>query len=363
MYPMDKNVSHTPAAKKAGHPAARGKSAPRGASPRAHGKPAGRPQPAGKSAAQRGKAANPAAQLRGPVKPPVRAYQVNEPSELLAFLLQHVAGEGRNALKSMLSRGQIAVDGTPVKLYNHALRPGQTVTISKERISEKPPLIGLAILHEDDDVIVVVKDAGLLSVSTGQENELTAYRQLTAHVRAADPNSRIFVLHRLDRDTSGVMMFAKSEHVQQQLQHAWQDDVEERTYVALVEGKVKKPEGTITSYLKETKTLKMYSTNNPEGAQRAVTHFKVLQSGSQFSLLELSLETGRKNQIRVHMEDIGHPIVGDKKYGARSKAIGRLGLHARVLAFKHPRTGETLRFETPIPKAFLQPFKENAGPH
>ncbi|QHW33262.1 RluA family pseudouridine synthase [Paenibacillus rhizovicinus] len=337
-----------------GKPAARGKSAPSG-SPRPQGQgksaAAGRPSPVKASAAPKASA-----------KQAVRSFEVKEPAELLAFLLQHVTGEGRNAIKSMLSRGQIAVGGKPAKLFNHPLQPGQTVTVSKERIVEKPPLIGLTILHEDDDVIVVLKEAGLLSIASDQESELTAYRQLTAHVRTTDPYNRIFVVHRLDRDTSGVMMFAKSEQVQQQLQTTWQDSVEERTYIALVEGKVKKPEGTISSYLKESKTLKMYSTSNQTDAQHAVTHYKVLQSNANFSLLEVALETGRKNQIRVHMEDIGHPIVGDKKYGSRSRAIGRLGLHARVLAFKHPSTGTLVRFETEIPKLFLNPFKEGFNP-
>lgn len=334
-----------------GTSSARGKSAPAGGRARSHAKP-GTSRPA----------ARPAPAAKPHAKPAARSFAVKEPAELLAFLLGHVTGEGRNALKAMLSRGQVAVDGTPSKLYNHLLQPGQTVTVSKERIAEKPPLIGLTILHEDDDVIVVLKDAGLLSIASEQENELTAYRQLTAHVRTADPRSRIFVVHRLDRDTSGVMMFAKSEHVQQQLQTTWQDSVEERTYIALVEGKVKKTEGTISTYLKESKTLKMYATSNPTDAQHAVTHYKVLQSNANFSLLEVSLETGRKNQIRAHMEDIGHPIVGDKKYGSRSRAIGRLGLHARVLAFKHPSTGALVRFETDIPKAFLNPFKEGFSP-
>ncbi|WP_407673436.1 RluA family pseudouridine synthase [Paenibacillus silvisoli] len=319
-------------------------------------------------ASQRGSAsqrpAKPAAPQRSaqPAPAPSRSYQVQESAELLAFLLQSVKGEGRNAIKSMLSRGQIAVDGTPQKVYNFMLQPGQTVTVSKERIVETPPLIGLTILHEDDDLIVVVKEAGLLSIASEQESELTAYRQLTAHVRAANPRSRIFVVHRLDRDTSGVMMFAKSEQVQQQLQETWQESVTDRTYIALVEGMVKKPEGTISSYLKESKTLKMYSTSNPTDAQHAVTHYKAVQSNRNYSLLEVSLETGRKNQIRVHMEDIGHPIVGDKKYGSTSKALNRLGLHARLLAFRHPVTGKSMRFETDIPKMFLAPFKEGFQP-
>ncbi|AZN42978.1 RluA family pseudouridine synthase [Paenibacillus albus] len=315
---------------------------PAAAQPQSSARPARRPAPSPRPA-------SPA---------PSKNYVAQEQMELLAFLLQEVKGEGRNAIKAMLSRGQIAVNGTPQKMYNYMLQPGQTVTVSKERIIETPPLIGLTILYEDADVIVVIKEAGLLSIATDQEPELTAYRQLTAHVRASNPSGRIFVVHRLDRDTSGVMMFAKSEHVQQQLQTTWQDTVKERTYIALVEGKVRKQEDTISSYLKESKTLKMYSTSNQPDAQHAVTHYKVLQQNSHFSLLEVSLETGRKNQIRVHMEDIGHPIVGDKKYSSRSKALNRLGLHARLLAFIHPTTGKLVRFESDIPRAFFLPFKE-----
>ncbi len=286
-----------------------------------------------------------------------RSYTVQEPTDLLPFLLNKISSLGRNSIKSLLARGQVFVNGQVETAYNYRLQAGQTVTIRKDKVTEEPPLIGLTILHEDQDVIVIQKDAGLLSVASPQENEITAYRQLMAHVRSKDPKNRIFVVHRLDRDTSGVMMFAKSANVQQILQNSWQDTVKERTYVALVEGSVKKPEGTISSWLKESNTLKMYSSPYPNDGQYAVTHYKVIQSNRNFSLLQVNLETGRKNQIRVHMQDIGHPIVGDKKYGAKTKQMGRLGLHARVLAFLHPAKGNLLRFETDIPKAFLSPFK------
>lgn len=283
-----------------------------------------------------------------------KSYTVQEPAELLPFLLAHVTGEGRNTIKAMLARGQISVNGKSTTLYNCSLQPGQIVTVSKEKIMDEPPMIGLSILYEDDDVIVISKDAGLLSIASAQENELTAYHQLMLHVRRIHPQNRIFVVHRLDRDTSGVMMFAKREEVQQTLQNAWQDMVKERTYVALVEGRVKKTEDTITSWLKETKTFKMYSSPHANDGQHAVTRYKVIQSSRQYSLLEVHLETGRKNQIRVHMQDIGHPIAGDKKYGAQTKVLNRLGLHASVLEFEHPVTGKSMRFETAIPKAFLK---------
>lgn len=289
---------------------------------------------------------------------PPKQFTVTEETELLVFLLEKLAGQGRNSIKSVLARGQVSVDDRVEKLYNYPLKARQIVAVSKERITAAPKLIGLRIVHEDDDLIVVNKDAGLLSVASDQEGELTAYRQLTAHVRATTPESRIFVLHRLDRDTSGVMMFAKSEQVQKKMQTAWTDVMKERTYIALVEGFVKKSQGTISSYLKETSTLKMYSSQHVGDGLHAVTHYKVLKANRDFSLLEVNLETGRKNQIRVHMQDLGHPIVGDKKYGAKLKSIGRLGLHARVLAFEHPTTGKIMRFETPMPKQFSNQFKE-----
>jgi len=291
---------------------------------------------------------------------PARRLQVTESGELLEFLLAKLAPQGRNSVKSMLAHGQIAVDDRIEKQYNHPLHPGQTVTVSKTRASASAPLVGLRILYEDDAVIVVHKDAGLLSIATAQETELTAYRQLNAHVRQADPQARIFVLHRLDRETSGVMMFAKSEQVQKKMQDNWKDVVTERKYVALVEGLVKKTNGTISSWLKETSTLKMYSSPVANDGQHAVTHYKVLRASRNYSLVELELETGRKNQIRVHMQDIGHPVAGDKKYGAKTKPFSRLGLHARVLAFEHPTTGKPMRFETDIPKPFLSQFKEEA---
>ncbi|WP_036697935.1 RluA family pseudouridine synthase [Paenibacillus taiwanensis] len=290
-----------------------------------------------------------------------KSYEVKQQGELLAFLLEQMSGSGRNAVKAMLARGQITVNGRVTKAYNYNLEPGQTVIVRIGRAPEEVPMIGLRIIHEDDDVLIIHKDAGLLSISSHHDfpgDEVTAYRQLMTHVRKSGASNRVFVVHRLDRDTSGVMMFAKSEHVQQKLQQSWQDTVQERTYIALVEGAVKKPEGTVKSWLKETKTLKMYSSPFANDGQLAITHYKLLQSNRHYSLVEVSLETGRKNQIRVHMQDIGHPIVGDKKYGAKSKTIGRLGLHARVLAFKHPTSGKLMRFETDIPKTFTNLFRE-----
>lgn len=286
-----------------------------------------------------------------------RMYTVKEPAELLPFLLATLANQGRNSVKSLLVRGQVTVNDKVVTAYNCQLHPGQIVAVNKERIVEEPAFVGLSILHEDDDIIVIHKDHGLLSMASREEDEITAYRQLTDYVRRSQPKNRIFIVHRLDRDTSGVMLFAKNENAQQILQNNWDEIVKERSYVALVDGLVRKPEGTISSWLKESSTLKMYSSPHPNDGQHAVTHYKTMKANKQFSLLEVHLETGRKNQIRVHMQDIGHPVAGDKKYGSRSRELGRLGLHARILAFEHPITGNLLRFQTDIPKAFLRPFR------
>lgn len=288
----------------------------------------------------------------------VRTLIVQEPMELLPFLLGAHPGRGRNAVKAMLSRGQIAVGGQTVTAYNRPLQPGDRVEIRKGKLPEAFRFIGLSILHEDADLIVIRKDAGLLSVATADEKEMTAYRQLSEYVKQADPRQRIYVLHRLDRDTSGIMMFARTEQVQHKMQAAWKEIVTERVYTALVEGQVRQAEGIVESWLKENAAMKMYTSNRAGEGQHAVTRYKLLRTGRHYSLLEIRLDTGRKNQIRVHMQQIGHPIAGDKKYGAKTKPIGRLGLHASVLAFKHPTTEQLMRFKSELPKSFLQVFKD-----
>lgn len=280
-----------------------------------------------------------------------QTFRVTEKTELLPFLLTKI-DRGRNYVKGVLKRGQVLVDGKQETKFNAILLSNQQVDVLKEA-----PLIhalkGVEILYEDDDLIVINKEAGLLTMASQRhDRQRTAYRELMAYVRQQDPKARIFIVHRLDRDTSGVIVFAKNEHTKYALQKNWHDVVEERTYLAYVEGKVEQKEGTIKSWLKETKTHKVYVTPNAEGAKEAVLHYNVIRSGSQYSLLKVNLETGRKNQIRVQLAEINHPIVGDKLYGATGNPIGRLGLHASVLAFKHPTTKKLVRFEAPRPKQF-----------
>ncbi|GKV54733.1 pseudouridine synthase [Sporosarcina sp. NCCP-2222] len=302
-------------------------------------------------------------QKKGPKKaqtasPHTSVYQVKQTQELLPFLLEVLSKTSRNSVKSILSRGQASVDGVVITRHDHPLQPGQTVEIMKNRAAKgESELEGISILFEDDDLLVIDKEAGLLSVSAKDKKEMTAFSQAASYVRKMNPKSRIFVVHRLDRDTSGILVFAKNEKMKQDLQNNWNELVRRREYTALVEGKVKKEEGTIKSWLKETKTFKIYSSPVDNGGQLAITHYRKIRSAQQFTLLEVLLETGRKNQIRVHMEEIGHPIVGDRKYGSTVNPIKRLGLHASALEVIHPKTGKVMRFVSEVPEVFYRKVK------
>ncbi|MDA8441713.1 MAG: RluA family pseudouridine synthase [Peptococcaceae bacterium] len=279
---------------------------------------------------------------------------VTEQSQLLQFLFTQLSGKSRNNIKALLTHGQVSVNDIVITRFDHPLHIGQQVVVAWQRPQAQPQ--GIKILFEDQDIIIIDKQAGLLSIATANEKELTAYSILSEHVKSINPKHRVFVVHRLDRETSGVMMFAKNEKVKQALQDNWKDVVLERIYIAVTEGRVRQANGTLTSWLKEAKSLKMYSSRTPNDGDKAVTHFRVLKQNHNFSLLEVKLETGRKNQIRVHLQDMGHSVIGDRKYGATTNPIHRLGLHARILAFRHPVTGEEMRFESEIPAEFLRLF-------
>lgn len=277
----------------------------------------------------------------------------------MAFLVEKLPHKNRSNIKSLLKNKQILVDGKVFTQFNHPLQPGQVVTVAGNRAPETTQYRGLTLLYEDQHLIVINKQSGLLSMASNKERDRTAYSILSDYIKKENPKNRLFIIHRLDRETSGVMMFAKSEKVQRLMQESWNDTIKERTYVAIVEGIPEPPTGTITSYLKESKALIVYSSQNPEHGQLAITNYSVKKTTDDgYALLELELETGRKNQIRVHMQDIKHPIVGDSKYGAQSNPIGRLGLHAERLAFEHPITGERMQFMAPLPKVFQTFFKQ-----
>jgi 23S rRNA pseudouridine1911/1915/1917 synthase len=292
---------------------------------------------------------------RGSKKPPT-ILEVTESTELLKFLLAEIPHKGRNKIKALLRDRQVLVDGQTVTLYNHALEPKQKVEIRGNKVPEEKRYRGISVVFEDNDLIVIDKHAGLLSIATTNEKAQTAYSLLSHHVKKRNPENKIFVVHRLDKDTSGLMRFAKSEGIKRTLQETWHTTITERTYVAVIEGAAEEPEGVITSYLRESKALIVYSSQNPNNGRKAATHYQTIKSNKKYSLLKVNLETGRKHQVRVHMQDLGHSIVGDKKYGSTIDPIGRLALHSSVLAFTHPITGEHLHFETPIPRKLLKLF-------
>lgn len=281
---------------------------------------------------------------------------VSGPGELMTFLRENLPDQGRNNIKSLLAHRQVMVAGKVVTQFNHPLQAGQEVIVNWSLVRSEDGIKGIKLIYEDACLLVVDKPAGLLSMASDTEKIYTAYHQLTDYVRRNNPDNRIFIVHRLDRDTSGVMLFAKNEAVKHALQDDWKDRVVDRAYTAVVEGRVEKEAGLIKSWLLETKTGLMYSSSKPGQGLEAVTRYQTLQANNRYSLLEIRLETGRKNQIRVHMQDIGHSIIGDKKYGATGNPIGRLGLHAHLLAFHHPVSNEIIRFETEVPQSFKRLF-------
>jgi 23S rRNA pseudouridine1911/1915/1917 synthase len=284
------------------------------------------------------------------------SLKVEEGMGLMAFLMAKMPQKSRTNIKSLLKYKQVSVDGQAVSQFDYPLKSGQIVTIGGNRIPQEKSFLQYTIVYEDQDIIVIEKQAGILTVATENEKQMTVYRLLSSHVKKQNPANKIFIVHRLDRETSGLMIFAKSQAVKDYLQETWTDTVFERTYVAVVEGQTEDEGGEITSYLYEDKSFKMHSSNDPGKGQLAITHYSLLKKGKQYTLLDINLETGRKNQIRVHMKEIGHPVAGDKKYGASASPINRLALHARKISFIHPTSGKKMIFESNIPKSFLKLF-------
>lgn len=279
-------------------------------------------------------------------------YHVDSDCQLLDFLLATLKDKSRTTVKSYLSHRQVAVNDMPTTQFNTPLHKGDRVTVNFSIGYKIFRHRRLRIIFEDEYIIVIDKGYGLLSMATKNEKAETAYRIISDYVKTNDPEGHIFIVHRLDRDTSGVMIFAKRQRIQEMLQRNWNDAVIERKYMAVVEGTLTPEAGLIKSYLKENAALQVYSTQNPEEGQLAITRYKTVTGNGRFSLVEVQLETGRKNQIRVHMHDLGHPIIGDRKYGSNSNPIGRVALHAASLRFKHPITGQMLHFESNLPEKF-----------
>lgn len=283
-------------------------------------------------------------------------YRVNEPAELMEFLAAKMPQASRTKLKTLLSKRVVYVDSVITTQYNFPLKPGMKVQLSRDKGKKEFHNKLVKIVYEDAYLIVIEKMQGLLSVNTERQKERTAYTILNEYVKRSGRQNRVYIVHRLDRDTSGLMMFAKDEKTQHTLRDNWHKIVFDRRYVAVVAGDMEQNAGTVRSWLTDRK-LYVYSSPTDDGGQEAITHYRTIKRANNFSLLELNLETGRKNQIRVHMQDLGHPIVGDGRYGLEDlNPIGRLALHAFKLCFYHPVTGEEMEFETPYPADFKKLF-------
>lgn len=278
-------------------------------------------------------------------------YKVSKKEPLLEFLLRKV-NQSRNNVKRLLSNHQVLVNGVVTSQFDTMLNNEDVVQISKYKVEIKvKPTLDLQVIYEDDDFIAINKPSGLLSVANDKEKTETAYSKITQYMRSIDKKSRIYVIHRIDKDTSGVLVFAKNERLQDILRKKWNDYVKVREYFAVCEGIFEKKFGRIQNFLKETETNMVYSTRDPKG-QLAITNYEVVKEGKSCSLVRVLIETGRKNQIRVHMKDLGHNVVGDEKYGSTKNPLKRLGLHASELQFLHPLSKKLMVFKAPMPGCF-----------
>ncbi|MBO4673906.1 MAG: RluA family pseudouridine synthase [Bacteroidaceae bacterium] len=289
------------------------------------------------------------------------SYTVKESTELLPFLMTAIAGVSRTKAKEFLSQRMVYVNNEIVTQFNYPLKKGQVVQVAKNRHKHSMTNKMVRIVYEDAFLLVVEKKEGIVTnVQPGKRQE-NVKAILDEYVKRQSRSFAVHTIHRLDKGTSGLLLFAKRRDIQQMFTDNWKDLVTDRRYVAVVQGEMEKDNGTVSSWLMDNKMFITYSTPYDNGGKFAVTHYCTLKRKNGFSLVELKLETGRKNQIRVHMQDLKHPVVGDFKYGStaqaygdRHDAAGRMCLHAYLLVFRHPITGEILKFETPFPSAFTR---------
>ena len=276
-------------------------------------------------------------------------YIVKENEILIEFLKKMFSNLSKNSVKSLLHNEKVFVNGNMTTKYNYELNVGDTVEI-REKVAKN-----IDIIYEDKDIIVINKPSGLLTVATEKEKNKTAYHLVMEYLKKKNKNNRIFIIHRLDKDTSGIIMFAKNERAKHLYQDNWNDIVKKRCYYAVIDGKIENKEGTIKSYLKENGNM-VYSVKDRSG-KLAITEYKVLKERKNISLLDINLKTGRKNQIRVHMKENKTPILGDLKYGEKSKLINRLALHAYKLELINPVTKKILIFEASMPNEIKTLFE------
>lgn len=276
---------------------------------------------------------------------------VKEEGELLNYLLNNTDISHKN-IKKYLKNGLIYVDGTRTTKFNYPVHNKSVIKIEtkKQNINKLP----FDIIYEDDNLIVVDKPSGLLSIATQKEKEETCYHIVREYLKSKNKNAKVFVIHRLDKDTSGVLMLAKNEYTKNLFQKNWDEYAKNRSYIAIVHGKVEQERKRLVYYLKETTTNLVYISKNNDG-KKAITNYEVIKSNDEYSKLNITIETGRKNQIRVSLAHINHPILGDKKYGKDKEK--RLYLHADKLEIYNPIEKKMMKFVSKVPNDFNKKIK------
>lgn len=297
---------------------------------------------------------NPNRNRRRLEKDNIKSFPVTKETTLLPFLMEKLVSLSRTEIKALLKYKHIAVKKKPVTQFDMPLLPGDIVDVNFGRSFYLFSHPQIKILYEDEWLIVIEKASGLLSVANETTREKTAHYILTEYLRRDNPDAELFVCHRLDQFTSGVLIFSKNEQLKDEMRENWDFYVKERKYICVTEKIPEKPEDDITSYLVEKNNLQVQSTSDAKRGKMAVTHYRVIQSKGRYALVDVEIFTGKKNQIRVHMSDIGAPIAGDMKYGAETSPARRLMLHNYRLSFIHPVKGELMRFSLPTPYSFKQ---------
>ena len=285
-------------------------------------------------------------------------FIVKKEDILINSLRENLTKYSKNNIKTFLSKEMVVVNNSVQTRYDYLVKKGDKISIRETKIRVPKLRKDINILYEDDDIIVINKPAGLLTIATSKEKEYTLYHFVMEYLKSKNKNNKVFVIHRLDRETSGIVMFAKNISSKNLFQKSWNDNIINRCYYAVVEGSMKQKEGILKSYLVENdKSYMVYSTPNKKEGKLAVTLYRVVKENKGYSLLDINIKTGRKNQIRVQLKDNGNIIVGDKKYGSESSPLNRMALHQYKLELVDPRSKKIIKFKTEMPTVFNKLIK------
>ena len=290
---------------------------------------------------------------RGPATDNVAKLTIKEDGTLLTAAAALLPDHKPTKLKSMLRHNQLAINGVPSTQFDLPVNAGDQLWVNFDRSFQVFNHPRIKLVYEDNDIIVVDKGYGVLSTAAGKPSDDTVYNIVKKYARGFSDKANVYVVHRLDRDTSGLMLLTRTKQARDKLISNWNNMVLDRKYIAIVEGKVEQKEGTVKSFLAENPdTFEMYSTDDKKLGRLAVTRYRVIKQGNRFAMVEMEIKTGRKNQIRVHMHDLGNPVSGDRKYGGHPSPINRIALHATTLTIVHPTTGKAVTFTSPAPENF-----------